>query len=101
MKLKSKAIKEKLAEQQSAIVERRKALRHIGVLPRSFREKEKATKTIIERFCKCVDWKADAKTFGYDRFEKFMAASRDSKLFLMKHGDFPFQNPMPSLRRLK
>ena len=69
MKLKSKAIKEKLAEQQSAIVERRKALRHIGVLPRSFREKEKATKSIIERFCKCVDWKAAAKTFGYDRIE--------------------------------
>ena len=71
-------------------------LRYIGVVP-----KHKATKTIVSRFCKCVDWDADTEKFGYDRQEKFLSKSNSSKLWLMLHGDFIMLNPLPKLRRLK
>ncbi len=71
-------------------------LRYIGVVP-----KYKATKTIVDRFCRCVDWDADTEKFGYDRKEKFLAKHHSSKLWLMLHGDFIMLNPLPKLRRLK
>lgn len=87
---------EELAGVQQDIIERRQTLRYIGVSTL-----RRLTKTIIDRFDRCIDWRADMIDYGYDRREKFLSVGRHSKLFLMSSGAFPFKDPLPKLRTLK
>tara|TARA_B100001250_G_scaffold160851_1_gene138200 strand:+ start:2431 stop:2715 length:285 start_codon:yes stop_codon:yes gene_type:complete len=88
--------KTNLVEVQAKLEKQYKMLTHVGLLP-----KLKATKTIVDRFCKCVDWDADTEKFGYDRKEKFLSKNNYSKAWLMQHGDFVMLDPLPKLRKLK
>jgi len=87
---------EELDGVQQEIVERHAALRYIGISPA-----KRLTKTLIERFDKCVNWVNDLRDYGYDRREKFLAAKNYSKLFLITSGAFELKSPLPKLRRLK
>ena len=87
---------EELDGVQQEIVERHAALRYIGLSPA-----KRLTKTLIERFDKCVNWVNDLRDYGYDRREKFLAAKNYSKLFLITSGAFELKSPLPKLRRLK
>ena len=89
-------IREELDGVQQDIVRHRETLRHIGVSTL-----RRLTKTIIDRFDRCIDWRADMIDYGYDRREKFLSVGRHSKLFLMSSGAFPFKDPLPKLRTLK
>jgi hypothetical protein len=94
--MKDKFFQEELAGIQLEIEERHAALRYMGISPA-----KRLTKTLIERFDKCVNWVNDFRDYGYDRREKFMAANRYSKLFLITSGAFELKSPLPKLRRLK
>ena len=94
--MKDKYFQRELVGVQQEIVERHAALRYIGISPA-----KRLTKTLIERFDKCVNWVNDLRDYGYDRREKFLAAKNYSKLFLITSGAFELKSPLPKLRRLK
>ena len=94
--MRDKFFQGELDEVQQEIVEHRAALRYIGINPA-----KRLTKTLIDRFDKCVNWVNDLRDYGYDRREKFLAAKNYSKLFLITSGAFELKSPLPKLRRLK
>ena len=80
---------------QNEVIELHRVLKYIGITQHG-----KLNDTLIDRFEKCVDWKAWSEKNGWPTKDDFHSMSNNKKMYIISGRLYPFKKPPPELEAL-